>query len=234
MSKKDLLIIIVFFLILGAVAGIKIKSVSIRQEREIEAIADAIAVYPEIGKIIEDITYIPSVEGIQFVVEFKEYFSKAPVLEQFGFLNAYMIKLREYLNASEWNSCWRQENIILISNNLNTEYKYVSACWNKEVKADSYNETFYVDGEIAYTSSQYSVNKKEYIVHLQEEYINGYSDWEIMKYTVSVFNLITYGGQVLTLENDGKQIIKEITERYGITEKQFGEIYRKYFIVFYE
>lgn len=204
-----------------------------RQEQELEDIADTVAAYPELGKVIKEITYKPGTDQIRFAVELSDYYDKASVIEQFGFLDAYMIKLREYLNASKYNDCREQEDIVLFSTNLGTEYKFVNACWNKDVKTNSYNETLFVDGEVAYTDSEYADVKKEYIAGLHEEYINGYSDLEIMKYTVSVVKLITYGGAVLPLGEDNRQTVKTITERYGITENEFRQIYRKYFLLYY-
>ncbi|MBD3109534.1 hypothetical protein IEO70_14390 [Bacillus sp. AGMB 02131] len=223
----------VFFLILSAVISVSVKSASMRQEQELEDIADTIAAYPALGNIIKEITYTPGSDSVQFVVEFSDVYGKAPLLEQYGFLDAYMIKLREYMSASELNNSLKLEDIELISTNLGTEYKFVSANWHKDVKSNSYNETLYVNGEVAYTDSQYTAAKKEYIAGLHEEYINGYSDLEIMKYTVSVFKLITYGGEVITIGEDSRQIVRTITERYGITKKEFSQIYRKYFLLFY-
>ena len=209
--------------------GIKIRTTVVKKDKELDEIVNVVSNYRYVSEIMNVVSYEQHNDEILIEVQLKDSFATLSTLVQFARLDAYCESIRKYMNVSRMNSDSCTKDLILISSNLGDDYRYESTCWNNEVKMkDSYG-VFYVNDELVYSQEQYETYKSNHNDSLVEEYYNGYSDSEIMKYTVTVFNLITYGGEIRTLESDNNQIVDEVTERFGITEEDFRKIYKKYY-----
>lgn len=209
--------------------GIKIRTTVVKKDKELDEIVNVVSNYHYVSEIMNVVSYEQHNDEILIEVQLKDSFATLSTLVQFARLDAYCESIRKYMNVSRMNSDSCTKDLILISSNLGDDYRYESTCWNNEVKMkDSYG-VFYVNDELVYSQEQYETYKSNHNDSLVEEYYNGYSDSEIMKYTVTVFNLITYGGEIRTLESDNNQIVDEVTERFGITEEDFRKIYKKYY-----
>ena len=173
---------------------------------------------------MKDVSCQPFNDELVLDVQFKDSFTALSTIEQFAYLDAYCESIRKYINASKLTSEYGRVDIILTSSNLSDVYKYHNTCWNRSVYG-----VLYMNDEQVYCQKQYTIFKSNFNYSLVEEYFNGYSDLEIMKYTVNVYNLITYGGAIRTLDSDNDQIASEVTERFGITQEDFRKIYKKYY-----
>jgi len=228
-KKKLFILIIILFFSLSVAVGIKIRTTVVKKDKELDEIVNVVSNYRYVSEIMNVVSYEQHNDEILIEVQLKDSFATLSTLVQFARLDAYCESIRKYMNVSRMNSDSCTKDLILISSNLGDDYRYESTCWNNEVKMkDSYG-VFYVNDELVYSQEQYETYKSNHNDSLVEEYYNGYSDSEIMKYTVTVFNLITYGGEIRTLESDNNQIVDEVTERFGITEEDFRKIYKKYY-----
>ena len=230
-SKKKVFILIIIFIFfsLSVAVGIKIRTTVVKKEKELDEIVNTIANYHYVSEIMNDVSYEHNNDEILIEVQFKDSFATLSTLVQFARLDAFCESIRDYMNVSRLNSDSCKKDFILISSNLGDDYRYESTCWNNEVKMkDSYG-VLYVNDELVYSQEQYETHKYNHNDSLEEEFYNGYSDLEIMKYIAIVFNLITYEGKVRTPGADNKQIVDEVTERFGITQEDFRKIYKKYY-----
>lgn len=195
---------------------------------EMKSIVKTVMNYYYISKIMNDVSHQSYNDELLLEVQLKDSFTELSTLEQFAYLDVYCELIRKYINTSKLNSELTEKDIILTSSNLGDVYKYQSTCWNNGVKMKNYYGILYVNDEKAYSQEQYKAHISNHNDCLEEEFYNGYSDLEIMKYALTVFNLITYGGEMRTLESDNKQITDEVIERFGITQDDFRKIYKKY------
>jgi len=233
-SKKKvfIFILILISITLSVVIGFRLRETAVKKEMEMKNIVKTIVSYHYFSKIMNDVSYKSYNDKLLLEVQLKDSFTELSTLEQFAYLDVYCESIRDYVNVSKLNSALTEKDIILTSDNLGDVYKYKSTCWNNDVKMKNYYGILYVNDEEVYCQEQYKDQISTHNDSLEEEFYNGYSDLEIMKYALLVFNLITYGGEMRTLESDNKQITDEIIERFGITQDDFRKIYIKYYYRF--
>ncbi|WP_042351554.1 hypothetical protein [Bacillus massiliigorillae] len=189
--------------------------------------------------ISENAHFTPLINFKEFKITYKEILIKADVsnsfvelnhAQQFGFLSSYVKHLRYYLRTELKSPHLRTKSINIICKTKDQTYKLTNCIPDKKVEVKSDSE-LYIDNKLILGSKEHKILMEQYL-HKNPQFDFIDQDIEIIRYATKLFNKLTVGGNYYNHKKDSKVILDLVTEKFGITEQEYSNIYKKYFFLF--
>ena len=185
-----------------------------------------------VNKYIDNVSYEEAGLSISYNLQFNKMFSELPVYDQFGVLYTYCKQLRSYImNSDEMRLLYR--SIHLTGNYKDLTYQFDSYTASHGLKSFKPKAVFFINGKPAYEEGQYLALLQDLECEIEIDFINGYSDKEIMEYSLRIFNLITNCGYNVKIEQDFETVSNAVIDKFDITFDEYMHIYRKYYLCRY-
>lgn len=182
-------------------------------------------------KYISKITYVKEDGCVHYNFELTDQFGKLSSMEQFGLFHMFRNQLRFRMMNTEQMEQLLHENLYITSTVNDEVFEYEVRILEKSAQFIKTSDTLRINNEIVYTKSKYLDDVAEIREQNEIEYVNGYSELEIMKFAVRMHKLITIDGKdVKELRNAARLVTNAVLEEFGITYEQYINIYMKYYL----
>ncbi|MBD3109533.1 hypothetical protein IEO70_14385 [Bacillus sp. AGMB 02131] len=182
-------------------------------------------------KYISEITYVKEEDRLHYDFELTEEIEKLSTMEKFAVFHIFSKQLRfRIINTDQMEQLLHEDFYITATvNDEVLEFEVLVS--DKPAKLLNTKDTLRINNEIAYTIAEYLDDVTGIREQMEIEYVNGYSEWEIMEFAIRMHKLITIDGtDVKELSNASRLVTDAVLEEFGITYDQYIAIYKKYYL----
>ena len=180
---------------------------------------------------IADVTFVEEENGLHYKMELTEEYSNLSLYDQFGFFHLFCNQYKFKMLNTEKMGQLVYKNLYITGVYDDQKYEYEVIVPNKEVKALHDIDTLTVNQEQVYTEAQFLEEVEKRRARKEVEYINGFSDLEILKYAVRMYRLVTVAGKDIgELGQSLNLVTNAVLDKFGISLKEYTDIYIKYYL----
>ena len=188
-----------------------------------------------IEKFIADIIYVKEKDSLHYTVELKEEFMNLSTFEQFGLFHLFCKQFRFKMMYTDQMDQLVHEDLYITAVYKDEVFEYEVIVSNKQTKVLNTNATLIVNNESVYTESQFMDEAEVQLEKIGVEYVNGFSDSEIIEFARRMFRLVTVDGKdIEELKNSLRLVTNAVMEEFGITLEEYTKIYKKYYLFVHE
>ncbi|WP_042351310.1 hypothetical protein [Bacillus massiliigorillae] len=229
MSKKIIISFISGFLLLAALQFYPIY----KKHRDSKAIQDYVNSLVQQGVLLNESLKVSDAfidnGKIEFHFDITSKFEQLTTEIQYAYLDYLAKNIRYKLRDSKITSnTYQYLDMIFLCKSQTKTYEYKNVLLSKSQPVFS-EGTLYLNNEQIYTAPQF----KAFIQQAEPLDKPTSFEKEVFDYAVNLFKQLTVGGKYYNYDRDSKVIVDIVTKKFGISYKQYSEIYQKQFITGY-